>query len=405
MGRIVTSRLLQLIKKPWYLLFICFLPICATLLLGAIVDKGQKEIAIPVAIVDEDQSEFSALVISRVQERSFLRLEYVSSAEAERLLLTNKVDSVFLIKEGFQEQLLAEKREKTIEVWVAPSTMAVGILREMIAGEVLRLTSNIKAAEEVVALFKEKKIAMEDPHFVWSEAFAYTEQQWEPEPLMTIDFHEASTEEIRGTERGQEERMLEESIQEKITEVEANGYYQPYLGLWTFFTMLMIFFTADWVIRERPILFSRIQTTYLSLPSYVGQSSMVYLLLHTGQALIAFYLLRHLQLGGSSLELLSMMVLYVWVCVGLSYFLVSCVGALGHYYLIVFLLTFCLGIVGGSFFPIQELFPSIADVARWLPQGLVLHNQHAESFLQAIALLGLSIVLWGVGIQKMRGQT
>ena len=61
-----------------------------------------------------------------------------------------------------------------------------------------------------------------------------------------------------------------QQVQEMITvdETEESSLFVPYIGIWGFFTMISCFITSVWVVRERPIVFSRIMTTYKGLSSY-----------------------------------------------------------------------------------------------------------------------------------------
>lgn len=353
---ILLQRMKQIVKSPVALLFILIIPIGVTLGFGFLFEKGQSELAIPVALVDEDKGDFSKTITKRMNGQSKIKIIDVSRGNAERLLAKNEVDSVFIIKQGFQDKLLQEKRGNTIDVWVSPSSMAVGIVREVMASEVMRLTSNIKAAERVEKLYNQKGI---DTSSVWAEAYNFTDAQWDPEPLMTIDYKER---------RGKEINDLKFE------------FINPYIGLWTFFTMLACFLTTDWMIKERNTVFTRIHTTYRGLASYLYLSIGGTFILHVLQALISLFIFYQLDIVAFRISVLLGMILFIFINLGLSVMVASFTKNVNTYYISSFLFVLVVGVLGGSFFPVPE-------VSEVFPQTLV---QNQASGQQMILVIGLS---------------
>ncbi|WP_240257760.1 ABC transporter permease [Fredinandcohnia quinoae] len=358
----------QFVKNPVSLLFLFIIPIGATIGLGSLFEKGQEELAIPIALVDEDKSDFSKIITKRMSDQSKITITNVSREKAEKLLATNEVDSIFMIKQGFQDNLLQEKREDTIEVWVSPSSMAVGIVREVMASEVIRLTSNIKAAEHVEKLYNQKGI---EDSSIWDEAYAYTDAQWDPEPLMTIDYIE---------QRGKD-------IVDAKSEI-----INPYLGLWTFFTMLACFLAIDWIIKERNTIFARIQTTYQGLSSYLWKSISGYFILHVLQAFMSFIIFIKLDIVENRMSLLVAMILYLFICMSLSVLFASFTRNLNSYYISSFLFVLIVGVLGGSFFPVPEL-------SEVFPQSFV---QHTATNMQTILAICVSSGLIVFAIRRVK---
>ncbi|MFT4414737.1 ABC transporter permease [Fredinandcohnia humi] len=367
---ILWRKLIQLLQHPITIFLVFMLPIGATLGVGQVVEKGQKELAVPIAIIDEDQTEFSRLIAVRLQNQSNIELQEVTNSRAEKLLLRNEVDSVFKIKEGFQKKLLQEKRENAIEVWVTPSSLAVGIVQELVASEVIRLTSNTMAANQVEKLYQQK--GESNPN-IWDKAFTYTDTQWNPEPLMTIAYVQSG---------GNHDAPKSES-----------NFFEPYIGLWAFFTMLACFITMDWIVKERDVLFSRLKTTYRGVTAYVIQTSGSYFLLHMLQAVLASIILE---------ANLSSMLLFVFISITLSTLTASYVKKVNSYYIASSLVVLSIGILGGSFFPIQELSREVATISVLFPQTILTEGQ---SDIHVVLTVFVAIAVWALCLRRLNRQT
>src|SRR5690606_22494403 len=97
----------------------------------------------------------------------------------------------------------------------------------------------------------------------------YTLKQWEPEPLMVIDYRQQN-----GSNR------LDEGGSENV--------FVPYLGIWGFFTLLLCIITSDWIVKERNLLFERIMTTYKGLRVYLLQTVTMFFLFQCSQTLLSY---------------------------------------------------------------------------------------------------------------------
>ncbi len=373
---VIFLKIKEIIRNPLSILMFFFVPIGLTFVAGHFFEKGQKQIEIPIAIVDNDQTEFSAAILERMQGQAKIHLYRATASAAERMLERNEVDSVFVIKKGFQRNLLKGQREDSIEVWTTPLSMADGVVREVMAGEVTRLTSSVKAADRVVKLFKVLKMDTKPSQTTWKAAFNYTDSQWEPEPLMGIHYEQKYAVETAGKPEG----------------------VSPYLRLWTFFTMLSVFLTSDWIVREKPVLFSRIRTTFTGLPSYVLQSTAAVYLFHILQTLMTFFIFG--KIVPLEMDVLWQMMIFVLVNVAASVFLTSWTKKVGSYYVVGLLLVFIIGILGGSFFPVQEISPSLQEISIIFPQEL-LFNDLLMTLQTALFVCG-SIVLWLLGIWRLQ---
>ncbi|NYV65172.1 ABC transporter permease [Bacillus sp. Gen3] len=377
---ILIQKVKYIFYKPWMMFFFLF-PIAATFFFGFLFEKQQQELVIPIAVVNEDQHHFSKTVVKQLKNEPRLVVRETTASNAEKLLVRNDVDSVFYIKRDFQEQLMDEDWEETIELWTSPTSLATGVVRELVASKITRLTTTIKASNRVVDLMERRFGKLSESNQLWNEAYEYTDKQWEPEPLMTIDYRDNGD--------------------KKAKEREENIDYTSFLGLWSFFTMLACFFTSDWIVKERKKIFPRIQTMNRGLIGYLLQSSGANLFFHIIQLTISYFLLVHFHMIDSSPTMFIMMVLFIIFCVALCSCVASFISHPGTYYIAGFFITFLIGIIGGSFFPIGDITPSLAALSLWMPQSFfILVSASAVNY--SVFLILVSVILWGMAIWRLK---
>ncbi|MFP7733845.1 ABC transporter permease [Priestia aryabhattai] len=362
----ISEKIKQLLKRPVLVVMIFFLPLIGTIISSSVLAKVESDSKIPVALVDQDHSKMSTQVIHRLQKTKEIQFLSVNEEQARKQLEQNKIDSIFVFPNGFQQEVEAGNYQGGMDLLTLPSSIATEAVREVVASEVTRLTTNVKAANEVRFLYKVYNIH-EAPE-LWKEAYRYTDNQWKPQPLMTIDYE------------------AEGRKSTKQAGVQMTGY----VPLWGFFTLLLCCITSDWMIKERRHLFKRMKTMQKGLRGYIRNVSAAYVVLYVLQALISFALFKWLY-GLESYGVLLYMCIYVIVCVAFSTWLASESQRVGSYYMISVIMVTGLSIIGGSFFPVGELSVTIEKISQWLPQHLLLY-QHALPFTFIWKEIAFSIV-------------
>lgn len=194
--------------------------------------RYEKLGVIPVAIVDEDDSEYSGIIVGRLSEKEGMHVEAVPGDEARKLLEDNAVEAVFILLEGFEERIVAGDTDGLIEMLSSPSSYSAGYIREVIAGEAIRFITANLAADWVEKRYGE--LGIETGDLLRGEVIAYNEGQWEPEPLMTIEYRE-----LQGTEAELAERATMPAATATST------------GIITVFIMFYILFGSGWLVEER----------------------------------------------------------------------------------------------------------------------------------------------------------
>ncbi|KMJ56367.1 hypothetical protein AB685_22300 [Bacillus sp. LL01] len=381
--KLLRMVLFKLFFKPTTLLLLFLVPIGGVLLFGTLVEKGQQEIAIPIAIVDEDDQPFSQAVVDHISNQDRISVVTTSRDEASDMLLRHEVDSVYVIKEDFEVALKRGDRRKTIEVWTSPQSLTTGIVNEIIASMVVRLTSSVNAADRVLVLSSLLELPLEaGEDVVWQETFEFSESQWDPEPLLTIDYRDISN----GGE----------------TSDTMGHWLNPYLGMWTFFTLLISILVTDWVIREKGLILPRVRTTFAGIRKYLVVHFMVYVSFFMLQTLAIYFILLYLNKVEPSVSLFVSMMLFGCVSMAISFLLAAWSKNLVNYHILGMMIVVGLSLVGGSFIPVHELTEGLRVTSTFLPHHAVIYSDSTSLytfFMTGVVACGMLIL----SIKRLEG--
>lgn len=145
----ISEKIKQLLKRPMLIVMIFFLPLIGTVISSSFLAKVQSDSKIPVALVDQDHSNMSKQVLDRLRKTTEIQFLSMNEEQARKQLAKNKIDSIFVFPNGFQQEVEAGDYQGVIDLLTLPSSVATEAVREVVASEVTRLTTNVKAANEV----------------------------------------------------------------------------------------------------------------------------------------------------------------------------------------------------------------------------------------------------------------
>lgn len=375
---IFTNQLRRLCLKPIFLFVFLSFPLLLTIIFSTLFQETVKQSAIPIAIVDYDESEFSKLIIKRMKEHKGIEVMELEETSAIRGLKRGEVDTVFIMKQSFEQQLLLEKREKTVELWTTPLSMATGIVKEVMGSEIIRITSNIKAGNWVTEYMgKQKELTHIQQENLWLRAYNYSESQWEPEPLMTIQ-HETANEQI-------------------ISRASPKTINKSSIGYWSLFTMLFCFVLTESLIKERNAIIPRIRGMYNNVGVFILQKGVAFFLILLTQALFSLSILHYFNLIDIHISFLGHLGMFLFFCLTISIGLGCHINHLGFYYGLGLVIVLCTSIASSVFFPIADLFEKIVYIAEFFPQEWLVSGERKH----VLVVLTFCIVIWVMSIWKL----
>lgn len=221
----------MMLSDKLFLAAMILIPLFITIATGYAL-RYEKLNVIPVAFVDEDKSDYSKLLLDRLNEKEGFSIKVETSKQALEMLKGNEIEAIFVLKKGFEEKITSGESKEIIDLVKSPSSFSSDYIGEVVAGEVMRLIANNIAADWVSKQYKNfKKPVTSD---LIKEVINYTDSQWTPKPLMTINY-----EELEGEKAVQTDRV-------GMPVAAATS-----AGIIVVFIMFYILFSSGWLIEER----------------------------------------------------------------------------------------------------------------------------------------------------------
>ncbi len=103
---------------------------------------------VPIGWIDEDDTEFSALLLDNVRALDVVWVSLGSHDELTANLQTGRLEGVFVIKAGFEDAIKAGEFAGTLQLLRSPYSTAAGVISESVGSEAMRLWLTCHSANE-----------------------------------------------------------------------------------------------------------------------------------------------------------------------------------------------------------------------------------------------------------------
>lgn len=331
------------------------LPLFITIATGYAL-RYEKLNMIPVAVVDEDRSGYSALLLESIRVKEGLDVKPAEREDAIAMLDGSKVEQVFIIKAGFEEKIKIGDKKELIDVVSSPSSYSSEFTSEVIAGEAIRLITGNMAAGWVSGEYA--KLGRTVDESLIKEIIAYNDSLWEPKPPMTITYKEQQGGGVKTVERSSPPAAAATST-----------------GVIVAFIMFYILFSSGWLVEERTNgTVKRLAAgPHALLVSYIAS---ILTLLAAGMYQIlllslANRLLFNVDLFPGAYSYLLFLV-YLLAVISISLFLSSVLKTQAQLQAGAPVLALMTGFAGGCFWNFVEMPERIRLLFMFTPQGWVL---------------------------------
>lgn len=357
------------------MIIIIGLPILVTLILFNSVYSPNGFRPIPVAIVDQDKSDFSRVIIERLKKEKSIKLLETTKDDAEKKVASNMLEAAFVIMPGFKEKIKTENASEVIKVIKNPASISSEMIGETIAGTTMRLLCSAAASNIVVKEYQSLSYDLgKSSQEVWDKAWKHTDNQWnQPEPLMKVELID-----INGN-----------------TEDGSAHFVQNYRILWGVMAAFLMFFLsvgAWWMADEkRNGTLARMLCSTVS-PMTIVMGNMIFLfLVGIFQAVVMMAVIKFI-FGIDQIPLLPVSVVIASYILFLASFVITVSLYMSPIQLNFFIPVFSLftAIIGGSFWNIDILSDKITNLSLITPQGW------AIKALNSVTMEGskLDFMLW-----------
>jgi len=224
-------KLKMMLRDRLFFASMVLIPLFITVATGYAL-RYEKLNVIPVAVVDEDGSDYSGTLLERLSGKKGIRIAAVSRKEALKMLEGNEVEEVFVIKKGFEEQIVNGNTKQIIDLVKSPSSYSADFVSEVAAGEVMRFIADNMAVDWVLNRYK--RLNKPISKSLADEVFNYTDSQWEPKPLMTVEYRELEGNGLKAVEAASMPAATATST-----------------GIIIVFIMFYVLFSSGWLIEEK----------------------------------------------------------------------------------------------------------------------------------------------------------
>ena len=343
MKNVVFTRLMRL-KKDWKSL-VCWmlLPIVMTVLIMHGVVTWQEETRVPIALVVEEQTEMAARLVDDIASTELLHIQFMSLDEALHKLEQHELDSVFVIREGYEDHILANRRNQLIEAYSSNRSFAYRAVVETITSYAQQDAARSKAAFVIKQLFSD--YGMED--------------EWSYEEVI-----ESSR------ERQKSEALLQSSFSYYNKDNTAEEQALPLLkvwGVWAFFAIITTFFLFDWMLKEnRPSMRQRWLFTEISFKKYECGSLLFFTVIIFLMDLVTAFIFSSLFQEAWTIRVLISLFSFRLTINMLAFLLASVYKQLFMYYISGLGIALFMIVIGGSIIPLDgllEKWPWIEEIS------------------------------------------
>lgn len=244
-------------RKEWKSV-ICWLlvPILLTVFVMKTFGALQDETKVPIALIVEDSSNLALQLAEEIANNDMVAVQDLELEEALHKLKQHELDSVYVIREGYGESVLANRRNGLIEAYSSNRSFAYPAISETIMSLVQQDLSRSRAAGVIRQLFNEYGMEGE---WDYEEIIQRSEEKQRNESLLHTSFS-------YGEQAGHPGEKPLELVNSR--------------AVWAFFTIISAFFLFDWMIKEsRPSMRVRWLYTATSFKSHAVRMLGLYSLL------------------------------------------------------------------------------------------------------------------------------
>ncbi len=134
---IVKNRLRLMYRNKLFILLCILLPLFFSILVNKIFQKKTFYEGVPIAIIDRDQSQFSAEIIESIKNNKAISVESIKEGDIEEYISKEKVQAVYIFEEGMEKRITAGDYENIVSVYTVPGSLTAMGVSDIIAGEIV----------------------------------------------------------------------------------------------------------------------------------------------------------------------------------------------------------------------------------------------------------------------------
>jgi ABC-2 type transport system permease protein len=388
-------NLLQVFKDRMGLLTLILLPLMLTALFGTVMGGGERRIA--VAVADLDASVVSSEVVAALDESSYA-VTRTDERRATAMASSGEAAAALIIPKGFASDVL-EGVDARVRVLKDPRSNSSIAILEAVRGRVQRVAANAATIRIVRAAFRDATAAT-GAHYAApppADVYGYADRIWSPDPPLSVSDVAVTVAKVRGAA------------------TQAMGFQQYSMGFTLMFMMFMGLGAAGGFIDEREEgTLARLLTTPTTRTELVaGKVAGIYLtVLFEAVIMVGMgaFLFR-VPWGDDPLGVVLILTTFGLATTGLGVMISTLARTRGQVSALTAVLATALSMLGGSYWPLDIVGPTMRTIALLTPTGwamtgltnIVVRSQGpVQAVLPSSVLLGMAALFLAVGISRLR---
>ncbi|HHU63775.1 MAG TPA: ABC transporter permease [Clostridiales bacterium] len=356
--------------------------------------RDDTPVKIPVAVVDNDRSDISREIISRLERSGLYEMVLSQEEIIYDYVRDREVEVGFIIPKGFGQSVEKGQYKNITMVRLEMSSGAGAITKE-----ISRVISSFAAARTGADIIKDegRLLSVGDTGVIERAA----QQTFDTiigelrEPKVTGDYRYVTMD----GQTQQDYKPLDHSS----------------IGFMLMFTMFTVLFSAGDILEERKTYtWYRLMSTPTAKGSIIGGKLLGIYLIGCIQILIlilAGRFLFNVNYGPSLAGVIALMAVFLLSVLGLGFMLAALVKTTGQLQALAPIIIVGTSMIGGCFWPLEVASPSMQSAARFSLQGwaitgltqLMTNNAGVGDVrLNILVLLGFSAAFFAVTLLKLK---
>lgn len=366
MNNLFKTRLIHL-KYNWiHVIFWLLFPLLSTLLINYLVLAIESDTKIPIAVIQEEDTNRSEALFETIKTTDYLRVVDVEETEALNQLKKNELDAVFVIKSGYERQIERGGRNKLVEAYESDLSLAFIPVTETITSYIQQDAGRSKAFYELSKLNtkynKETKIDL-------NEYIKISKEKETSENLLETSLIYSNT---------NKEEIAEDSLIKPVS-------------IWLISYLLSVFLLFDWVIKEsNNFVVNRFPFLRVSYKKYLLYNFVFY---SVGVFIVSLISLAILDIKLSILALIA----FQFSLNGLIFLISTRFKQTYSYYAFALGIVLLVTVISGLFIPINESISQSIYYDLFNPFSLILQER---IFYLGVIITTLMLLIWWTRKEK-----
>ncbi len=372
------------------------MPLIMTVLFGSVYGGAAQSARLPVAVADQDRSDYSRLFAERLSIERSVRVVEATAAEAAAMLDAGRVAVAVVVPKGFADRINAGKNSD-VSVRYDERRGVPTLVLEVVREVVMRLSVDALAGEFTAAVAVRHTQNPSLAPAIRRRATERADTRWSPTPPVTVAVEAA-------TAFAPERRPRLPS-----------GMEQTSPGFTVMFVMMAAAMSAGaLVVERRNGTLARLLTTPTHRASILaGKIAGIYaqgvvqiaILIGVGQTLLG------VNWGQSPAALAAVAAAYLFAATGLGIMLGAVVRTEAQASTLFPVVVIIPSMLGGAWWPVEIMPSYMQALARAVPQGWAMAGfvniitrgfGLAEAAPQVLALAGFGTAFFVVGVALFR---